>query len=87
MPGHFLNVLLDIFSMVSVRPVRERVMVFNATFNTISVILWRSVLFVEEMFNQCPLCLALHKMQATMRLYTSSRRILQRFIHTPLLRQ
>jgi hypothetical protein len=27
---------------------RFRVMVFNATFNNISVISWRSVLFVEE---------------------------------------
>ena len=27
---------------------RVRVMVFNATFNNISVILWRSVLLVEE---------------------------------------
>jgi hypothetical protein len=27
---------------------RVRVMVFNTTFNNISVILWRSVLFVEE---------------------------------------
>jgi hypothetical protein len=28
--------------------VRVRIMVFNATFNNISVILWRSVLLVEE---------------------------------------
>ena len=28
--------------------VRVRVMVFNATFNNIAVILWRSVLLVEE---------------------------------------
>ena len=28
--------------------VKDRVMVFNATFNTISVISWRSVLLVEE---------------------------------------
>jgi hypothetical protein len=27
---------------------RVRVMVFNATFNNISAILWQSVLFVEE---------------------------------------
>ena len=27
---------------------RERVMVFNATFNNISVISWPSILFVEE---------------------------------------
>ena len=27
---------------------RDRVMVFNATFNNISVMLWRSVLLVEE---------------------------------------
>jgi hypothetical protein len=27
---------------------RERVIVFNATFNNISVILWKSVLLVEE---------------------------------------
>jgi hypothetical protein len=30
-------------------PYRVRVLVFNATFNNISVILWRSVLLVEEM--------------------------------------
>jgi hypothetical protein len=28
--------------------IRRGVMVFNATFNNISVILWRSVLLVEE---------------------------------------
>ena len=28
--------------------VRVRIMVFNATFNNISVILWRSVLLVDE---------------------------------------
>jgi hypothetical protein len=30
--------------------VRVRVMVFNATFNNISVILWRAVLLVDEIF-------------------------------------
>jgi hypothetical protein len=28
--------------------VRDRIMVFNATFNNISVILWRSVILVEK---------------------------------------
>ena len=31
-----------------VKLIRVRVMVFNATFNTMSVISWRSVLLVEE---------------------------------------
>jgi hypothetical protein len=30
------------------KPLRIRVMVFNATFNNISVILWRLVLLMEE---------------------------------------
>ena len=33
---------------VSTKGDRVRVMVFNATFNNISVIVWRSVLLVEE---------------------------------------
>jgi hypothetical protein len=31
--------------------VRVRVVVFNATFNNISIILWRSVLLVEEILS------------------------------------
>jgi hypothetical protein len=53
----FLNVLvLNIAEKLSTLVVRDteyigswvRVMVFNAAFNTISVILWLSVLLVEE---------------------------------------
>ena len=35
-------------SLNSISRVRVRVMVFNATFNNISVITWQSVLLVEE---------------------------------------
>jgi hypothetical protein len=35
-------------SFIIVEEVRVRVMVFNAIFNNISVISWRSVLLVEE---------------------------------------
>jgi hypothetical protein len=35
-------------SAIYVKWVRVKVMVFNATFNNISVISWRSVLVVEE---------------------------------------
>ena len=34
--------------ILEIKGLRLRVMVFNATFNTISVILWRPVLLVEQ---------------------------------------
>jgi len=37
-----------LFGMISIAGLRVRVMVFNATFNNISIISWRSVLLVEE---------------------------------------
>ena len=42
------GVFSDIYRIKAVMKVRVRVMVFNATFNNISAILWRSVLLVEE---------------------------------------
>ena len=41
-------VLLVTLGLKSVFPTRVRVIVFNSTFNNISVILWRSVLLMEE---------------------------------------
>ena len=40
--------LISFYILCALRGVRVSVMVFNATFNNILVILWRSVLFVEE---------------------------------------
>jgi hypothetical protein len=39
--------ILTTFNMLKIR-VRDRVMVFNTTFNNISAISWQSVLLVEE---------------------------------------
>ena len=47
--------------------VRVRVMVFNATFNNISVISWQSVLLVEETEeNRGPYHLMLYRVHLTM---------------------
>ena len=42
------NKLYETITVRCLFSVRVRVMVLNATFNNISVILWRSVLWVEE---------------------------------------
>jgi hypothetical protein len=41
-------ILVQVMFVVQQYPCRIDVMVFNATFNNISVISWRSVLLVEE---------------------------------------
>ena len=46
-PNLFIESLSNIVCFVKVR-VRVMVMMFNATFNNISVISWRSVLLVED---------------------------------------
>ena len=43
-----INNLADTFPFVSLMSIIVRVMAFNATFNNISVISWRSVLLVEK---------------------------------------
>jgi uncharacterized protein YhhL (DUF1145 family) len=43
-----LKSLLSIAKILYIFLHRVRVMVFNATFNNISVILWQSILLVEE---------------------------------------
>ena len=43
-----INNLADTFLFVSLMSIIVRVMAFNATFNNISVISWRSVLLVEK---------------------------------------
>ena len=52
----FIFSKIDYYVSVSLVPVqsynRVRVIVLNATFNNISVILWRSVLLMEE--TECP---------------------------------
>ena len=44
----FFYVFLDIVALVPIWNIRVRVVVFNATFNNISVISWQSVVLVEE---------------------------------------
>jgi len=46
--SHGQNLLAQMFFIVLLRGLRVRFMVFNATFNNISVISWRSVLLMEE---------------------------------------
>jgi hypothetical protein len=46
----------------------ERVMVFNATFNNISVISWRSVLLLEETTDLPPITLSHNVVSSTPRL-------------------
>ena len=43
-----MNIISTVNSTYNRMPYNRGVMVFNATFNNISVILWRSVLLVEE---------------------------------------
>jgi hypothetical protein len=45
---HYTRILLRTSLYIEIREVRVTVMVFNTTFNNISVISWRSVLLVEE---------------------------------------
>jgi hypothetical protein len=44
----WFDTILDSFDKTEKNEVRYCLMVFNATFNNISVIWWRSVLLVEE---------------------------------------
>jgi hypothetical protein len=64
--------IICINDVVNMKRIRVRTMVFNVTFNNIPVILWQSILLVEEIGvpNKINVCLYIIKISLIYRYFT-----------------